>query len=76
MTELQRVSSARETELLERIYEYVLDRGLINLSLRPLAAAVGSSPRVLLFLFGSKEGIVRGVLAKAREDELRYLAGR
>jgi AcrR family transcriptional regulator len=44
------------------------------LSLRPLAAAIGSSPRVLLFLFGSKDGLVRELLAKARADELGYLA--
>jgi len=43
------------------------------MSLRPLAAAIGSSPRVLLFLFGSKEGLVRALLARARLDELGLL---
>jgi AcrR family transcriptional regulator len=43
------------------------------MSLRPLAAAVGSSPRVLLFLFGSKDGLVRALLARARKDELELL---
>jgi hypothetical protein len=38
-----------------------------------LAAAIGSSPRVLLFLFGSKDGLVRALLAKARADELAFL---
>ncbi len=51
--------SARETELLERAYAWVLEHGLSDLSLRPLAAAIGSSPRVLLFLFGSNEGLLR-----------------
>jgi AcrR family transcriptional regulator len=55
---------------LERSYEYVLANGLSDLSLRPLAAAIGSSPRVLLFLFGSKEELVRRLLARARQDEL------
>jgi AcrR family transcriptional regulator len=40
------------------------------MSLRPLAAAIGSSPRVLLFLFGSKDGLIRSLLARARTDEL------
>jgi AcrR family transcriptional regulator len=40
------------------------------MSLRPLAAAIDSSPRVLLFLFGSKDGLVRSLLARARSDEL------
>ncbi len=62
--------SARRAELLERCYAYVLEHGLATVSLRPLAAAVGSSPRVLLFLFGSKDELVRALLARARADEI------
>jgi AcrR family transcriptional regulator len=47
----------------------VLVHGLTDLSLRPLAQAIGSSPRVLLFLFGSKDDLVRALLARARQDE-------
>ena len=65
--------SARRTELRERAYAYALQHGLVDLSLRPLAAAIGSSPRVLLFLFGSKDGLVRELLARARVDELALL---
>lgn len=60
-------------ELLELAYRHALQRGLGDLSLRPLAAAVGSSPRVLLYLFGSKDGLVRALLARARTDELDLL---
>ena len=66
-------TSARRAELLELAYRYVLEHGISALSLRPLAAAVGSSPRVLLFLFDSKEGLVRALLARARVDELSLL---
>ena len=65
--------SARRIELLERAYVYVLEHGLSELSLRPLATAIGSSPRVLLYLFGSKDGLVRALLARARSDELALL---
>lgn len=65
--------SARRDELLERAYAYVLEHGLGALSLRPLAAAIGSSPGVLLFLFDSKDGLVRALLARARADELAQL---
>ena len=65
--------SPRQEELLERSYRYVLQHGLIDMSLRPLAEAIDSSPRVLLFLFGSKDGLVRALLARAREDELAML---
>jgi AcrR family transcriptional regulator len=68
-------SSARKEELLERAYGYTLAHGLTGMSLRPLAAAIGSSPRVLLFLFGSKAGLIRALLARARADELTLLAG-
>jgi AcrR family transcriptional regulator len=66
--------SARKQELLEAAYQYVLGNGLADMSLRPLAKEIGSSPRVLLFLFGSKEELIRALLARAREAELRYLA--
>lgn len=66
--------SPRREELLERAYLYALEHRLADLSLRPLAAAIGSSPRVLLFLFGSKDGLVRALLARARADELAFLA--
>jgi len=68
-----RSTSPRREELLERAYRYALEHGLTDLSLRPLAAAIGTSPRVLLYLFGSKDGLVRALLARARADELSYL---
>lgn len=66
-------ASPRREELLERAYRYALEHGVADLSLRPLAAAIGSSPRVLLFLFGSKDGLVQALLARARRDELELL---
>jgi AcrR family transcriptional regulator len=67
------VPSRRRAELLERAYQYALEHGVADLSLRPLAAAIDSSPRVLLFLFGSKADLVQALLARAREDELELL---
>jgi AcrR family transcriptional regulator len=65
--------SPRKFELLEAAYGYALAHGLTDLSLRPLAAAIGSSPRVLLFLFGSKDGLIQALLSRARADELAML---
>jgi AcrR family transcriptional regulator len=59
--------------LLEQAYAYALSNGLADLSLRPLSAAIGSSPRVLLYLFGSKDGLIRALLARARQDQLGML---
>ncbi|MFE6888061.1 TetR/AcrR family transcriptional regulator [Streptomyces sp. NPDC057694] len=65
--------SARQTQLLEAAYDYALAHGLADLSLRPLAEAIGSSTRVLMFLFGNKDGLVRALLERARTDELALL---
>ena len=73
MADMARPPSARREELLGASYEFVLENGLADLSLRPLSRAIGSSPRVLLYLFGSKEGLVRELLARARLDELAAL---
>jgi AcrR family transcriptional regulator len=74
VTVTTRPASPRKEELLDRAYQYALEHGLADMSLRPLAAAIGSSPRVLLFLFGSKDGLVSELLARARKDELAFLA--
>jgi AcrR family transcriptional regulator len=66
-------NSPRRDELLERSYRYVLEHGVGDLSLRPLATEVNSSPRVLLFLFGSKAELLKALLARARQDELDLL---
>src|SRR5262252_1692209 len=63
----------RRDDLLRQAYGYALEHGLADLSLRPLAAAIGSSPRVLLYLFGSNDGLIRPLLARARSDELAFL---
>jgi len=65
-----RAPSPRQDELLELAYRYVLVHGLADMSLRPLAKEIGSSPRVLLFLYGSKDNLIRALLARARADEL------
>jgi AcrR family transcriptional regulator len=65
-----RAPSPRQGELLELAYRHVLVHGLADMSLRPLAKAIGSSPRVLLFLYGSKDNLIRALLARARADEL------
>ncbi|MFF2329589.1 MULTISPECIES: TetR/AcrR family transcriptional regulator [unclassified Streptomyces] len=70
MTRSEANPSPRRQELLEAAYAYALRSGLGELSLRPLAEEIHSSPRVLLYLFGSKDGLIRALLARARADEL------
>jgi len=69
-----RSDSPRKRELLDAAYAWALGNGLADFSLRPMAKAIGTSPRVLLFLFGSKDGLTRALLARARQDELAALS--
>jgi AcrR family transcriptional regulator len=63
------VNEKRPEELCDAIVQYLVEHGITDLSLRPLAKAVGSSPRVLLYYFGSKEKLVIKVLAEIRQSQ-------
>ncbi|MFD8755694.1 TetR/AcrR family transcriptional regulator [Kitasatospora sp. NPDC059577] len=65
--------SPRREEILAATVRYVAEHNVSDLSLRPLAAEIGSSPRVLLYLFGSKEQLIREVLAVGRAEQLALL---
>jgi AcrR family transcriptional regulator len=62
-------SVERPAELLDHIADYLAANGVAELSLRPLAKAVGSSPRVLLYYFGSKEELMVKALGRLRERQ-------
>lgn len=59
----------RREELLEAVIQYLLKHGISELSLRPLARAVGSSGRGLLYHFASKEGLIQAVFSHLRERQ-------
>ncbi len=52
----------RRNELMDACLAYFLAHGVANLSLRPLGEAVGSSARLLIYHFGSKEGLITAVM--------------
>ncbi|UUN30031.1 TetR/AcrR family transcriptional regulator [Streptomyces sp. FIT100] len=61
---------AKRRALLNDVREYVIHHGLADLSLRPMARALGTSDRMLLYYFGTKERLVAEALAV---DERRPL---
>jgi AcrR family transcriptional regulator len=65
----------RPAELLDAIASYLVKHGVADLSLRPLAKDVGSSPRVLLYYFGSKEKLVLKALAQLRDRQRGAFTG-
>jgi len=52
----------RKEILTDELVGYLLEHGLSDLSLRPLADALGTSARLLIYHFESKEGLLAEVL--------------
>lgn len=63
----------RRADLTEHATDHVLEHGLIGLSLRPLAQALGTSDRMLLYHFGSKADLVAAVLVASNDRSVATL---
>lgn len=59
----------RRDELLDHVVDYVCEHGIGTLSLRPLATAIGTSARMLVYHFGSKERLVADALDAVRQRQ-------
>jgi AcrR family transcriptional regulator len=53
--------------------DHLLGTGLSEATLRPAAAALGTSPRMLLYHFRSKEELVVAALQEVRRREIAML---
>ena len=60
--------------MLSAFVDYILKNGMSDLSLRPAAAAIGTSPRMLLYYFGSKEELMAAAIAQARTRDIEMFA--
>ena len=60
--------------LLNDAIDYVAAHGFADLSLRRLAAAIGTSHRMLIYHFGSKEGLVEAVIRAVEQQQRARLA--
>lgn len=58
---------SRRDDLLDQVTDHVLEHGLIGLTLRPVAAAIGTSDRMLIYHFGDRDSLVSAVVARATE---------
>jgi AcrR family transcriptional regulator len=65
---------SQRDELLERVTDHVLEHGLIGLSLRPVAAAVGTSDRMLIYHFTSRDALVSAVVARTNDRAIEAVA--
>lgn len=55
-------SSDRRSDLEEQLVDYVLEHGISDVSLRPLAEALGTSTYSLIYYFGSKDAVIAAAL--------------
>jgi AcrR family transcriptional regulator len=63
---------ARE-RLLEAVIDHIATRGVSDLSLRELAAAIGSSHRMLIHHFGGREGLLVAVVQAVEQRQREAL---
>jgi AcrR family transcriptional regulator len=68
------VDHERRARLLEAAVDFAIDNGIADLSLRPLASAVGVTPTTLLHHFGSKDELLEAILNRVRERIVETLA--
>ncbi len=59
---------AKRADLLAAVVRYIADHGLAELSLRPLAAELGTSSRMLIHYFTTKEELLVQALATQRPE--------
>jgi AcrR family transcriptional regulator len=64
-----------KASLLRDAMAYVAEHGVGDLSLRRLAAEIGTSHRMLIYHFGSKEGLFIEVIRAVEEQQRATLAG-
>jgi AcrR family transcriptional regulator len=62
--------AGRRDELLDAVTAYVIEHGVADLSMRPLAKVVGVSHASLLHHFGSKENLLAEVIERMRSDTI------
>jgi AcrR family transcriptional regulator len=60
----------RRQELLDAAVSYVAEQGFADVSLRRLAEAVGTSHRMLIHYFGSKEGLWAEIVGEVERRQL------
>jgi AcrR family transcriptional regulator len=62
-------NAAIRARLREQAVDYVLSHGVADLALRPLAKVLKTNARMLIYHFGSREGLMSHILAGLRERE-------
>ncbi len=67
-------TEVKRQDIIEKVADYVLTYGLQNASLRSIAAAIGTSDRMLLYYFENKEALLTATLTLVMENLVNLLA--
>ncbi|WP_063795851.1 TetR family transcriptional regulator [Peterkaempfera griseoplana] len=65
------LNTEKRAELLDQVVRYLQQHGLAQMSLSPLAEAIGTTKRMLLYYFDSRENLLAQALAANRPDARR-----
>jgi AcrR family transcriptional regulator len=60
--------------LLDKVMAYAAEHGIADKSLREIATGVGTSHRMLLYHFGSREGLLAAIVGAVEEQQRAVLA--
>lgn len=62
------VNAEKRAELLKQVVHHLQQHGVAQMSLSPLAESIGTTKRMLLYYFGSRENLLARALATSRPD--------
>lgn len=62
------VNAVKRAELLNQVVHQLQHQGVAQMSLSPLAESIGTTKRMLLYYFGSRENLLAQALAAGRPD--------
>lgn len=68
-----RMAAPAREQLLGRVVDHVLDHGFGDASLREIAAAIGSSHRMLIYHFGSRQGLLSAIVEEVERRQAERL---
>ena len=74
MVQFAMVAMQPKDRLLDTAVEHALDNGIVDLSLREIASAIGTSHRMLIYHFGSREGLLVAVVREVERREREMIA--
>ena len=67
------MTEQRRDLLLAAATDYALAEGLVGLTLRPLAAAIGTSDRMLIYHFGTRDALVSAITTESGHRAVRAI---